>query len=250
MPAGSDMTQALLPCQPFSDGELAFFRRFIRHPSTGSNGMLDCAIERWGFCQRHTLGLLAVCASIPRAGLNTAGLLYQRTIQNALSVLRRCTSTDVSYRQTVCSEEPCPMCELGLNEYSAGLIRREWLTLQHSLERLQSLLNDTFEHWSPFVCGTCVSSATGPLCRSHADAALLAGGAPFDVSALGRELAALDALNGQLLAYLETFLPEGTGVDTGEGAAALIAAAGWCAGWEMVSLAIGYRLVGGTAHGA
>lgn len=244
------MSQPLFPCQPFSDGELAFFRRFIRHPSTGSNGMLDCAIERWGFCQRHTLGLLAVCASIPRAGLNTAGLLYQRTIQNAIIVLRRCASTDVSYGQSVCSEEPCPMCELGLNEHSTGLVRREWLTLPHSLERLQSLLNDSFEHWSPFVCSACVSSATGPLCRTHADAALLAGGAPFDVSALERQLVALQALDRHLLTYLETFLPESAGVDTGAGVAALIAAAGWCAGWEMVSLAVGYRLVGGAVHGA
>jgi hypothetical protein len=244
------MTQALLPCHPFSDGELAFFRRFIRHPSTGSNGMLDCAIERWGFCQRHTLGLLAVCASIPRAGLNTAGLLYQRTIQNAITVLRRCASTDVSYSHSICGEEPCPMCELGLNEHSTGLVRREWLTLPHSLERLQWLLNDTFERWSPFVCSTCVSSAAGPLCRTHADAAMLAGGAPFDESALGQQLVALEALDRQLLAYLETFLPESAGVDTGEGVAALIAAAGWCGGWKMMSLAAGYRLVGGTAHGA
>ncbi|MFT4063647.1 hypothetical protein [Paraburkholderia sp.] len=242
------MTQALLPCEPFSDGELAFFRRFIREPSGRRNGMLNCAIERWGFCQRHTLGLLAVCASIPRAGLHTAGTLYQRVTGNAIAVLRRCASAGAGNARSLRNDEPCPMCELGLDENSTGLIRREWLTLPHSLERLQALLNDTVERWSPLVCSTCVHLASGPLCRPHAAEALLAGG-DADMSTLDRQVAVLDALDRQLSTYLETFLPESTGVDAGEGLAALIAAAGWCSGWELLSLAVGYRLVGGAAHG-
>jgi hypothetical protein len=231
------MTQALLPCEPFSDGELAFFRRFIREPCANRNGMLSSTAERWGFCQRHTLGLLAVCASIPRSGLNTAAVLYERTTRNALVMLRRCAS----------------MCELGLNANSAGLIRREWLALPQSLERLRSLLNDTFERWSPLVCSTCVHLAPGPLCRRHMAEALLARREAIGVSTAGaptvdRELALLDALEQQLSTYLETFLPESAGVDTGEGAAALIAAAGWCTGWEMLLLALGSRRVGGAAR--
>ncbi|WP_454872166.1 hypothetical protein [Paraburkholderia xenovorans] len=248
------MTQAPLPCEPFSDGELAFFRRFIREPSTSRNGMLSNTAERWGFCQRHTLGLLAVCASIPRSGLNTAAVLYERMTRDASVILRRCASTGDSCGQLLRSEEPCPMCELGLNENSAGLIRREWLALPQSLERLRSLLNDTFDRWSPLVCSTCVHRAMGPLCRRHAADALLVGCEASDtstpgVSAVDRELAMLDTLGTQLSAYLATFLPESAGVDTGEGVAALITAVGWCTGWEMLSLALGYRLVGGTAHG-
>lgn len=250
MSHGCDMTPALLLCEPFSDGELAFFRRFIREPCGSSHGMLGVAIERWGFCQRHTLGLLAVCASIPRAGLHTAGILYQRVMRNAITVLRRCASTGDGYGQSLCSEEPCPMCELGLNENSAGLIRREWLAFPHSLERLQPLLNDTFERWSPLVCSTCVHLAAGPLCRTHVAEALQAGSEAADIPAVDRQLAMLATLDQRLTTYLETFLPESAGVDAEEGLAALIAAAGWCAGWEIFSLAVGYRLVGGTAHGS
>lgn len=216
--------------------------------------MLASTAERWGFCERHTLGLLAVCASVPRAGLNTAAVLYQRMIRNATVILRRCAATAEGSGQFLRSVERCPMCELGLNENSVGLIRREWLALPHSLERLQSLLNDTFERWSPSVCSLCVHRATGPLCRKHACEALLTRCEANDVSAIDvsivdRELALLDALDQHLFTYLETFLPESAGVDTGEGVAALIAAAGWCTGWETLSLALGYRLVGGTAHG-
>ncbi|PRZ46794.1 hypothetical protein BX589_13258 [Paraburkholderia fungorum] len=247
------MTQALLPCEPFSDGELAFFRRFIREPCANRNGMLSSTAERWGFCQRHTLGLLAVCASIPRSGLNTAAVLYERTTRNALVMLRRCASTGDGCGPSLRSEESCPMCELGLNANSAGLIRREWLALPQSLERLRSLLNDTFERWSPLVCSTCVHLAPGPLCRRHMAEALLARREAIGVSTAGaptvdRELALLDALEQQLSTYLETFLPESAGVDTGEGAAALIAAAGWCTGWEMLLLALGSRRVGGAAR--
>ncbi|RFU44264.1 hypothetical protein [Paraburkholderia sp. DHOC27] len=248
------MTQTLLPCEPFSDGELAFFRRFIREPSASRNSMLASTVEQWGFCERHTLGLLAVCASIPRAGLNAAAVLYQRMIRNAAVILQRCASTDDGCAHLLRNEEPCPMCELGLNENSAGLIRREWLALPQSLERLRSLLNDTYDRWSPLVCGTCVHLATGPLCRRHAADALPVGREAIgvstsDVCAVDGELALLDTLDQQLSTYLATFLPESAGVDTGEGVATLIAAAGWCTGWEMLSLALGYRLVGGTARG-
>lgn len=238
------MPEAHMPCNPFSDGELAFFTRFIREPSVIRNGMLKNTVDRWGFCARHTLGLLAVSASVPRAGLHTTAALHQRIVEQASSALQRCAAIGEGFGEALRGNEPCPMCELGLNERSTGLIRREWLTMPHSLKRLRSLLDDTRDQWSAFVCGTCVNSATGPLCRGHAVIAFQTDDETTVLHTLDQQRDLLDTLNLRLERFLQTFSPDKEGVDAGEGVAALIAAAGWCAGWQTLSQAIVPSLAG------
>lgn len=247
MPRGKVMPEAHLPCVPFSDGELAFFRRFIRQPSVSQNGMLRTAVESWGFCARHTLGLLVVSACVPRSGLNTTAVLYERIAGNAITLLGRLASMGEGSGNALRNDERCPMCELGLDEGSPGVIRREWLKLPRSLERLQAILNDTRGQWSGFVCSECVNSATGPMCREHA-AVTLDGDDNATVNrALDEQRGLLDTLKSRLERYIQTFAPESAGVDGGEGVAALIAAAGWCAGWGTLSLTAGNQLDGGDA---
>jgi hypothetical protein len=241
------MPETHLPCVQFSDGELAFFRRFILEPSVSRNGILRTAVESWGFCSRHTLGLLVVAACIPRSGLNTTAVLYQRVVGNAITFLGRFESMGEGSSKTLRNDEPCPMCELGLNVESPGVIRREWLTMPRSLERLRSILDDTRTQWSGFVCRACVNSETGPMCRRHA-AAILEGGDNIAVNrTLDEQRSLLNALYSRLERYVQTFDPESLGVDGGEGMVALIAAAGWCARWRTLSLALSDPLDGSAS---
>ena len=240
------MLEAHLPCVPFSDGELAFFRRFIREPSVSRNGMLKAAVESWGFCARHTLGLLVVSACIPRSGLNTTTVLYQRVVGNAITFLGCFASMGGGDGKALRNDEPCPMCELGLNEHSPAMIRREWLMMPSSLERLRSISGDTRVQWSGFICGACVNSVTGPMCRAHAAVALDGGDKVTVNRTFDEQRGLLDTLNSRLERYEQTFEPESAGVDGGEGVAAVIAAAGWCAGWQSLSLALGNLPDGGT----
>lgn len=244
------MREAQLPCVPFSDGELAFFRRFIREPSASRNGVLRTAVDSWGFCARQTLGLLVVATCIPRSGLNTTAVLYQRILGNAITLLARLASLGEGGGKALRNDERCPMCELGLNENSPGVIRREWLTMPRSLERLQSILDDTRDQWSGFVCGACVNSATGPMCRGHTAVALDGNDKKTVDHTLDEQRALLDTLNLRLERYVQTFAPEGAGVIGGAGVAAVIAAAGWCAGWEALWVTAGHRLDGGSRDGS
>lgn len=233
------MTVAQLPCEPFSDGEIAFFRRFIREPMAGRNGVLKLAVERWGFCARHTFGLLVVSASIPRSGLSTTALLYQQITSHCIAALERCSSLDKDCVEILRDSEPCPMCELGLDEDSPGVIHRDWLTLPKSLGRFRAMLEGTREQWSSFVCRACVEGAIGASCRVHAIRALETRIEHETVrGTLEEQQRLLQALRSRLERYVPTFSPDNAGVDAGEGVAALIIAAGWCTGWRILLLAL------------
>ena len=229
-----------LPCPPFSDGEIAFYKRFIREPALSRNAMLKSTVERWGFCERHAFGLLTVSASIPRSGLNTAATLYLHTSANAITVLDRHPLGRAGGLRLLRNPEQCPMCELGVNQDSRGLIHREWLALPNSLARLGSLLNATDEYWRPTACPDCGGSGAGVFCRRHFIERLPDDEASLDRAELTVQRSFLEACRRSLEQYLLTFDPDGIGAVTGEGIAALIAAAGWCSGWEKLLHVDGY----------
>jgi hypothetical protein len=180
-----------------------------------------------------------VSASIPRSGLSTTAHLYQQITSHCIAALERCPSLDKDCVEILRDTEPCPMCELGLNEDSPGVIHREWLTLPKSLGRFRAMLEGTRELWSSFVCPACVEGAIGALCRAHAIRALetrIERGTARGSLEEQRKL--LDALRSRLECYVPTFSPDNAGVDAGEGVAAVIIAAGWCTGWRILLLAL------------
>ncbi|MHB9842061.1 hypothetical protein Q8F57_045635 [Paraburkholderia terrae] len=229
-----------LPCVPFSDGEIAFYRRFIREPVASRSTMLRTIIERWGFCERHAFGLLTVSASIPRSGMNTAAVLFLHTTANAITTLDRQLAGISVGTSMLSNSDQCPMCELGFDEASPGFIRRQWLSLPNSLERLQALMNSTRESWQRTVCSDCGGPRGGITCRRHLAVPSPAEADDPDRVDLGMQRSFLEGCRRKLERYLLTFGPDGTGEEVGEGVAALVSAAGWCCGWRTLLIAVGY----------
>lgn len=227
-----------LPCAPFSDGEIAFFRRFLRD---GENGWtLKASAERWGFCERHVFGLLAIAASIPRAGMHTASALFSQATTFALTAIERFLEGTGSVH-SFDTAEPCAMCELGLNEGSPAPIHRGWLALPRTLTRLQSLLASTRPYWVAIACLECTGAREGLLCRPHLIEAQRGEGAGARHRLLEIQQRGLEGICERLNEYLRTFEPDAAASAPGDGVAAVVAAAGWCAGWHLLWRADGSK---------
>src|SRR5262249_6809835 len=153
------------------------------------------------FCERHVFGLLAIAASIPRAGLHTASTLFFQATAFALTGIERLLEGTASVH-SLSSEEPCLMCELGLDERTPAPIHRGWLALPQSLGRLQTMLASTRSHWVSLACSECTGSGQGLLCRLHLIEAQRDEAACADHRFLEAQERGLEGIHARLESYL------------------------------------------------
>ena len=192
--------------------------------------------QSWGWCARHTLGFLAVEASVERGWLYQPAVLYEELMQQAVRALAPHWLFGRARAEVALGGSRCPACEAGWTrdaEAEAGEV--DLVESGGRLEPLLAYASETRPWWMPWVCGACAESGGMPLCRPHLLTALQNG---LDV-----DLAAQRALVEEIAHHVETFRASFSwgrqGSETPVDRAALIGAAGWCAGWKAIREWIG-----------
>ncbi len=212
---------------PPSDAEIGFLWRHL-HSGASLNNVFEAMRERWGMCERHTIAMLAVAASMPRSGMHSVTTLYGTLIDHACALVSEAGPTRRSRcEQALRAVVPCPMCALGLTAASSGVVHRGWLAWPRGLELLRACMAETRPFWSAFVCGVCAGTRSKVLCRSHLLAAL--GAEPEGI--IDEQKPFLAQMQSHLEQYRLVFAPDYATGEPADERGAVIAAAGWCSGW-------------------
>lgn len=213
------------------DGEIHFLWWFIQG-SIMDPEMRARLARAWGFCERHGLGYLAVDAAYRHGFLHGPAILFDDLMARALRALAR--SGPLAERRAhlgLRSGGPCPLCDLSMSPGSnAGAFTASLLRQGRDLTQLRQLARSGQGGWAPHVCGACAGDDRPSFCRRHLIAALDRG----DVDARPNGLATVEAIAAGVATYHRACRWEDRGTDTASDRGALIAALGWCGGWEEI----------------
>ncbi|HYB44704.1 MAG TPA: hypothetical protein VEL75_23210 [Candidatus Methylomirabilis sp.] len=194
----------------------------------------------WGMCQRHAWGAVAAEASYRGGYLHGPAILYEDLLARALGAFDRAGSRRspriLAWRLR--DSGPCLMCEMGFHGSARGAFSRERSRAGRDPTAIRTIAAATRAHWITAVCGVCSGDCLPPRCRLHL-LQELDGGASVDMACHRREVA---ELHSRLSAYARSFQWECRDTATDRDRAALLAAVGWCSGWEA-----GLALVGDVA---
>lgn len=119
------------------------------------------------------------------------------------------------------------MCELGFGPESQGFIAADALATGRDPSYLREFMRSTESHWAASVCGICSGDGAVPRCRVHVLEALRTGAA-LDLAA---QRALVERIGHHVRQFSRSFGWEARGTETAADRAALVSAAGWCAGW-------------------
>jgi hypothetical protein len=186
----------------------------------------------WGMCPRHSLGFVAVEASIYRGWLFAPAMLYEDLMERAAGALEpRRINGRRRMIAALQASEPCLLCADGLTAAApAPATAASLVEVARDLAPLRGLASMLRPRWQRWVCGRC-SGSGGPLrCRPHLIADLTARSA-VDLSA---QRAAVQELVRHLHAYARSFGWATRGTESDADRAALLGAVGWCGGWELI----------------
>lgn len=214
--------------RPLSRGEVGFLWWFIQGSIMDSD--VRWALRYgWGLCPRHTLAWLTVESAFRHARLHGPALLYDDLMRRAVQALElsgpwRTPRLARRLRAT----GPCHLCALGFGPASSGFVSNERLRTARDVNPFRLFMRECGAAWAPWVCGRCVDRDTPVRCRPHLIADIDRG-ADLDIAA---HRALVETLSRQISRYHDSFIWERHGTDTVEDRAALVGAAGWCAGWR------------------
>ncbi len=186
----------------------------------------------WGMCPRHSLGFVAVEASIYHGWLFAPAILYEDLMERAAGALEP-RRVNGRWRTIAALQpsEPCLLCADGLTAAAqAPATAASLVGAARDLAPLRGLAAVLRPHWQPWVCGRC-SGSGGPLrCRPHLIADLTARSAVD----LAVQRATVQELVYHLHAYARSFGWATRGTESDADRAALLGAIGWCGGWELI----------------
>lgn len=222
-----------------SDGEVHFLWSFsfwgsIMEPAT------RWALRRsWGFCQRH--GLLWVATSLAFLGwlgLHGPAIVYEDLMDRARLAFRGPkVLRPLRLRWALRDREPCLACRLGYGPHSPSRAPRRLLAQGRQMERVASFLAQTAPLWRRWICPRCARSGTAVLCRRHLLLAITGGRADLDAQESYVRL-----LFRGVHRFSQSFRWERKGTDTVDDRACLVAAVGWCQGWDVL-LSLGSHIL-------
>jgi hypothetical protein len=214
---------------PLSEGEIHFLWSFIQ----GSIMIPETrrSLRRaWGMCQRHAFGFLAVDAAFRHGWMHGPALLYADLMERARGAFALAgpfTAWRLSRR--VRETGPCLMCSLGYGLHSPSLAAHEVVKRGSDLTEIRRFARATRPFWDRFVCGRCRGDGSALRCRPHLREDL-ARGLAGDIE---EQAALVRAIAARVRRYARSFRWEERDTDTMEDRAGLIAAVGWCGGWDV-----------------
>ena len=254
----SEPTSLILPPPQegllLSDGEVHFLWWFIQgsimNPETRQR-----LHRAWGLCSRHAAGLLMVEAAYRHGWLHACAILYLDLVERAVAALAAGGPlAGERIRGRLRARGPCLMCELQLEQAGGGAASADLLARGRDPSQLRHFAASCRPFWTQQICPRCQAGAPGPLCRPHFVAAQRTP--PWLVGSVDdlvrQERSALGAIARHLIAYARSFRWEHRGPDGPEDRAALLAAVGWCSGWDGLLAALGAETIppaGGPTSG-
>ncbi|MHB9842062.1 hypothetical protein Q8F57_045640 [Paraburkholderia terrae] len=216
---------------PLSDGEVDFLWWFIQ------GSLMDADVRarlhaHWGLCRRHSLAFFAVESSFRPHLIHGCTILYSELMQRALDVLNdeglHSLVPDRFALHFLRTSGPCHVCDLGYGPGAAGNAPPERLAQGRDLTNATRFATENSAGWLPFVCGLCACNDSPALCRPHLVAAMQKDASKG--AAAQRER--IRTIAAHMHRFDNSFRWEQRGTDTAEDRGALIAAIGWCSGWE------------------
>jgi hypothetical protein len=216
-----------------TDGEVNFLWSFIQG-SLANRETWDSLLNSYGFCERHAWIHLSIEAAFREQYLLGPTILYAALIEKALRVIGaapRISRYLLEHRLR--AGDACLLCALNITDASGGASSQGRLHQGYDARPLQAMAISLREHWESYVCDACrtveraKSNKGERRCRRHLLADLRAR---RPVERL-RSLDMLHDLHPRLVRYQESFLAGKPRTNDRE-CASLIAAVGWCSGWQ------------------
>lgn len=214
-----------------SDGEVDFFWWFIQ------GSLMDADVRarlygHWGLCQRHTLAFFVVESAFRPHSIHGCTILYADLMRRALRHLSdeglHSLVPDRLALHFLRESGPCHVCALGYGPASLGNAPPERLAQGRDVAAATRFATENAEGWLPFVCGVCAGNNATALCRNHLIAAIHEHGWKSELAP--REL--VRSIASHLERFDDSFRWVKRDTDTVEDRGALIAAMGWCSGWQ------------------
>ena len=216
---------------PLSDGEVDFLWWFIQ------GSLMDADVRarlylHWGLCARHSLAFFVVESSFRPHLIHGCTILYSELMRRAARHLSDDGIHSLIPERLALhflrTSGPCHMCALGYGPHSPGNAPPERLAQGRDMSSAIRFASENSSGWQPYVCGACSGNGSGPLCRSHLVATV--------EGERGKSAAAQRGMVKNIAAHMDrfdnSFRWEQRGTDSVEDRGALIAAIGWCSGWE------------------
>ena len=230
-PAADDRTGGMAAgvAHPLGDAEIHFLWWF----SQGS--IMDPDVRRrlrraWGMCGRHAAGYLTVEASLRHGYMHGPALLYEDLMERATATL---TAGGMLRNLRIASRlqraGPCLLCEMGYQQgREAPPSAADVVVEGRDVSYLRDFAGVCRRYWEPVVCSRCAGERGTARCREHLAEDLERG----RLHDLASQRALAGHITRHLINYARSFRWEHRGTETEEDRAALIAAAGWCSGWD------------------
>ena len=214
---------------PLSAGELHFLWAFmdgsIMIPETRQR-----LRRAWGMCARHSIAWLLLETAFRPNFLHGPALLYEDIMGQAVRALQlQGPGQKLRLARRLREQGPCLMCELGYGPTSVGYPPAFVTNQGKKNEPLRTFLQATAPWWQSAICGTCSGNQSTARCRIHLRQELLHGTCDLE-----QQRALVNAIDEHIANFSRSFRWEFRGTDTIADRAGLIAAMGWCSGWEAI----------------
>lgn len=185
----------------------------------------------WGMCPRHALGFFIVEAAFRPHLIHGSAILYNELMARAVRVLEsgpRGFAPATITRRRLQAGGPCHMCSLGYHADSPGNSPPERLAQGRNLTNARAFANDNRRGWLSHVCGHCAGTDNPTLCRLH----LIESITHNHASELRAQRQTVTDISTHLGRFEHAFRWDSRNTDTDEDRGALVAAIGWCGGWQ------------------
>lgn len=212
---------------PLSTGEVNFLWWFIQGSLMNAPVREDLR-RGWGPCERHALALLVVENALRPHYLHGPVILFHDLMKRAVAAYAYAWPLhDLRTRHALTPTRPCHFCAMGIDASTTGDLPHERYLCASDETNLRAFMAKTYEGWRSWVCPTCTGAPGSVLCRRH----ILEVHEAWAQGAFEDERARIGGLAEHLGRYERAFAVDYQGTDTIDDRAALIAAAGWVAGW-------------------
>lgn len=192
----------------------------------------------WGMCPRHALGFFTVEAAFRPHLIHGSTILYSELMARAVRILgggRYGFAPAAIMRRRLQPGGPCHMCSLGYHADSPGNAPAQRLAQGRDLANARAFADANRAGWVPHVCGRCAGTGNPSLCRLHLIESIAHNHGPE----LRAHRQTVIDITTHLGRFEHAFRWDSRDTDTDEDRGALVAAIGWCSGWQDILQAFG-----------
>lgn len=231
-PVVDDAAPSVLRYTPegLSEGEVNFLWWFAQ------GGIMDPVVRwslrhGWGLCPRHAAGWLIVEAAFRHSYLHGPAVLYDDLMERAVAAfdLHGPWVRERVARQ-LHARGPCQLCAMGMTSASRGFIRPDRLQTGRDARPWCAFMARTRAYWRPQVCGICAHDGAAARCRRHLCEDITLG----HIDSLAPHFELAQDVARHIHRYDGSFCCDSHGSETLQDRAALVSAAGWCGGWQVL----------------